>query len=238
MPEIDLAYLPIVGRGEQINIVCAMHGIKVNSMMSKPMGDDFDKDIEAPFGTVPWMRDHSNGLELNDSMAIVQYLITKYQGPLTPKSPEEGAIIGMYWAWCQDYYSYVLSPFHDIITGHNEPFWRNLRLTDTLADGGKEKGVKNLVTLHKNRTKLLEEYLGKNTIVKPFLLGNNCSYADIFLFTIVKTVKDTKGFSILRDEYAGNPFKDCPLIEEITAEVGKIDKVLETIGNKFAECPI
>ena len=26
----------------------------------------------------------------------------------------------MYWSWAQDYYSFVLSPFHDIITGHNE----------------------------------------------------------------------------------------------------------------------
>ena len=32
MPEIDLAYLPVVGRGEQINIICAMHGIKINSL--------------------------------------------------------------------------------------------------------------------------------------------------------------------------------------------------------------
>ena len=50
MPEIDIAYLPIVGRGEQINVICAMHGIKVNLKMSKPMGEDFDKDSEAPFG--------------------------------------------------------------------------------------------------------------------------------------------------------------------------------------------
>ena len=142
MPEIDLVYLPVVGRGEQINIICAMHGIKVNSMNSKPMGEDFDKDTEAPFGTVPWMKDHSNGLELNDSMAIVQYLVTKYDGPLTPSNPEDAARVGMYWAWSQDYYSFVLSPFHDIITGHNEPFWRNLRLTDTLAEGGKEMGIK------------------------------------------------------------------------------------------------
>ena len=77
--------------GEQINIICAMHGIKVNSMNSKPMGEDFDKDTEAPFGTVPWMKDHSNGLELNDSMAIVQYLVTKYDGPLTPSNPEDAA---------------------------------------------------------------------------------------------------------------------------------------------------
>ena len=46
MPEIDIAYLPIVGRGEQINIVCAMHGIKVNLKMSKPMGEDFDKTVK------------------------------------------------------------------------------------------------------------------------------------------------------------------------------------------------
>ena len=46
MPEIDIAYLPIVGRGEQINVICAMHGIKVNLKMSKPMGEDFDKDSD------------------------------------------------------------------------------------------------------------------------------------------------------------------------------------------------
>ncbi len=78
MPEIDIAYLPIVGRGEQINVICAMHGIKVNLKMSKHMGEDFDKASEAPFGTVLWLKDHSNGLVLKDSLAIVQYLVTKY----------------------------------------------------------------------------------------------------------------------------------------------------------------
>ena len=180
MPEIDIAYLPVIGRGEQINIICAMHGIKVNLKMSKPMGEDFDKDSEAPFGTVPWMKDHSNGLELNDSMAIVQYLVSKYEGPLTPKSPDEAATIGNYWAWCQDYYSFVLSPFHDIITGHNEPFWRNLRLTDTLAEGGKETGIKNLTELHSKRAERLEQHLSKSSS-GPFLTGEDCSYADIFL---------------------------------------------------------
>ena len=51
-----LVYLPIVGRGLQINIFCAMHNIKVNFLMSKPMGEDFDKDTQAPFGTIPWLR--------------------------------------------------------------------------------------------------------------------------------------------------------------------------------------
>ena len=238
MSEIDLAYLPVIGRGEQINIICAMHGIKVNSLMSNPMGEDFNKDTQAPFGTIPWMKDHSNGIELNDSMAIVQYLVTKYEGPLTPQNPEEAAIMGMYWAWCQDYYSFVLSPFHDIITGHNEPFWRNLRLTDTLAEGGKETGIKNLTTLHKSRANLLERHLEKSGNVDQFLTGPKCSYADIFLFTCVRTTQETGGFGILRDELGRDPFEDYPIITQICNEVGKIDVVSKTVGSKFSECPI
>ena len=238
MSEIDLAYLPVIGRGEQINIICAMHGIKVNSLMSNPMGEDFNKDTQAPFGTIPWMKDHSNGIELNDSMAIVQYLVTKYEGPLTPQTSEEAAIMGMYWAWCQDYYSFVLSPFHDIITGHNEPFWRNLRLTDTLAEGGKETGIKNLTTLHKSRANLLERHLEKSGNVDQFLTGSKCSYADIFLFTCVRTTQETGGFGILRDELGRDPFEDYPIITQICNEVGKIDVVSKTVGSKFSECPI
>lgn len=238
MSEIDLAYLPVIGRGEQINIICAMHGIKVNSLMSNPMGEDFNKDTQAPFGTIPWMKDHSNGIELNDSMAIVQYLVTKYEGPLTPQNPEEAAIMGMYWAWCQDYYSFVLSPFHDIITGHNEPFWRNLRLTDTLAEGGKDTGIKNLTTLHKSRANLLERHLEKSGNVDQFLTGSKCSYADIFLFTCVRTTQETGGFGILRDELGRDPFEDYPIITQICNEVGKIDVVSKTVGSKFSECPI
>ncbi len=237
MPEIDIAYLPIIGRGEQINLICAMHGIKVNIKMSKPMGEDFDKDREAPFGTVPWMKDHSNGLELNDSMAIVQYLVTKYEGPLTPKSPDQASIIGNYWAWCQDYYSFVLSPFHDIITGHNEPFWRNLRLTDTLANGGKETAIKNLTELHNKRSGRLEQHISKS-FLGPFLTGEDCSYADIFLYTCVRTTQKTEGFGMLREACGHDPFQAYPTILKICDEVEKIEKVKETIGNKFSDCPI
>ena len=91
MAEVSIAYFPVIGRGEQLNIICAMHGIKVNSLLSTPMGNDFDKDTQAPFGTVPWMKDHANGLELNDSLSMVQYLVSKYEGPLTPKTPESAA---------------------------------------------------------------------------------------------------------------------------------------------------
>ena len=157
MKEIDLVYLPVIGRGEQINIICAMHDIQAKYLMSKPMGEDFDKNTEAPFGTIPWMKDHSNGLELNDSMAIVQYLITKYEGPLTPRNIEEGALAAMYWAWCQDYYSFVLSPFHDIITGHNEFNEFNL---DLLTNN-----MENPILVRKGRDSIRNYYSKNNPII-------------------------------------------------------------------------
>ena len=46
MSKVDIAYIPVVGRGLQIEIICALHGIETNMMMSKPMGEDFDKNIE------------------------------------------------------------------------------------------------------------------------------------------------------------------------------------------------
>ncbi|MBU74627.1 MAG: hypothetical protein CMM73_02825 [Rhodospirillaceae bacterium] len=237
MNEISMAYFPIIGRGEQIKIVCAMHGISVKELISTPMGEDFDKDTEAPFGTVPWIKDHSNGLELNDSLAIIQYLVTKYQGPLTPKSPESAALTAMYWGWVQDYYSFVLSPLHDVITGHNEVFWRNLRLTDTLAEGGKDTAIENLATLHNTRLAFLEKHL-KTRDTGPFLAGEECSYADVFLYTCVRTVEETAGFSVLRAVVGDTPFAQAPKISGIAASVGEIDKVAATVGDRFSTCPI
>ena len=237
MSKIDIAYIPVVGRGLQIEIICALHGIETNMMMSKPMGEDFDKNTEAPFGTIPWLKDPSNGIELNDSLAIVQYLITKYPGPLTPKSTENAALAAMYWSWAQDYYSFVLSPFHDIITGHNEPFWRNLRLTDTLAEGGKELGVSNLTKLHHSRLQYLENHI-KSKNIGPFITGENCSYADIFIYTCIRTVQQTAGFAVLRDSCQEKPFKECPNILKICDEVEKDPKVVKAVGSKFKDCPI
>ena len=236
MKEIDLAYLPIIGRGEQINILCAMHDIKVNFLLSTPLGNDFDKDKEAPFGTIPWMRDRSNDLELNDSMAIVQYLVSQYPGPLTPENNEAAGRANMYWAWVQDYYSFVLSPFHDIIIDNNDVFWRNLRLTDSLANGGKETGISNLTELHKKRLKFLEQHLSAAS-TGPFLAGNVCSYADIFLYTCVKAVEETGGFALLRDACDGEPFSNFPNVKKIVNLVGEIDSV-KASSSKFAECPI
>ena len=236
MKEIDLAYLPIIGRGEQINIICAMHGIKVNYLLSSPMGDEFDKDNQAPFGTIPWMRDHANGLELNDSMAIVQYLVAQYPGPLSPKNNELAGRINMYWGWVQDYYSFVLSPFHDIITGHNEIFWRNLRLTNSLVDGGQETGVTNLTSLHKKRLDYLERHL-TNAAAGPFLTGSDCSYADIFLYPCVRAVEETGGFGVLRDACNGQPFSEFQIVSDIANAVGEIEQI-KAGKTKFSTSPI
>ena len=112
----------------------------------------------------------------------------------------------MFWSWVQDYYSFVLSPFHDIITGHSEPFWRNLRLTDTLTKGGKELAVSNLKVLHNKRLQYLENNI-KQMNLGTFITGDNCSYADMFIYSCVKTVQETGGFQILRDACQGHPLK-------------------------------
>ena len=98
-----------------------MHGIEVNYLLSTPLGHDFDKDKEAAFGTIPWMKIMRMAW-LNDSMAIIQYLVSQYPGPLTPENNEIAARVNMYWAWVQDYYSFVLSPFYDIIIENNDVF--------------------------------------------------------------------------------------------------------------------
>jgi len=236
MKQIDLAYLPIIGRGEQINIICAMHEIKVNYLLSTPLGDDFDKDKEAAFGTIPWMKDNANDLELNDSMAIVQYLVYQYPGPLTPKNNKIAARVNMYWAWVQDYYSFVLSPFHDIIIDNNDVFWRNSRLTDSLANGGKATGISNLTTLHTKRLKFLEQHLA-NTNAAPFMTGEVCSYADIFLYTCVRAVQETGGFGLLREACNGDPFSGFPIVKNIADAVGEIGAV-KASNSKFSDCPI
>ena len=237
MDDVTIAQFPVIGRGEQVRLICALHGVSVTELASTPLGEDFDKDNEAPFGIVPWMKDHSNGLELNDSLAIVQYLVSKYDGPLTPKSTEEAAKTAMYWGWVQDYYSFVLSPMHDIITGHNEVLWRNLRLTDTLAEGGKETAIANLAKLHNTRLSFLEKHLESQS-AGPFLMGEHCSYADIFLFTCVRTVENTSGFEMLRAVVGERPFADFPITAKIVASVGDMELVKESVGNKFSECPI
>ena len=237
MKEIDFAYLPIIGRGEQIHLICAMHGIKLNMLNSTPMGNDFQLSTDSLFGTVPWMEDKSNGLILNDSMAIVQYLVSKYEGKLTPSTQEESAMVANLWAWSNDYYSFVLSPLHDIITGHSEAFWRNLRLTDTLHEGGKELALKNLIVLHDKRVAFLESHL-QNCAISDFMVNGKCSYADIFLYTCVRAVERCPGYGEFRDLYGAEPFNNKENILRVCDSVAAIDEVIQAVGTKFDDCPI
>jgi glutathione S-transferase len=231
--KIDLAYFsPLIGRGEQILILCAEHEIEVNLLNAKPLGDDFDKDTQSPFGTLPWMFDQSEELVLNDSMAIVQYLVRNYPGPASPRSVKEEALAANMWAWVQDYYSFVLSPFHDIIMGHNEPFWRNLRLTDTRSDGGNEKAIANLTKLHEQRITYLENVL-QGMGSPDFLAGDGYTYADIYLYTCVRATQKCEGFGILRDSCGGDPFAECPQILNICDRVEERPVVSTLTAGKF-----
>ena len=71
----------------------------------------------------------------------------------------------------------------------------------------------------------------------PFLIGSQCSYADIFLYTSVRTVEQTGGFGLLRDACDGEPFAEYKTVSEIANAVGEIEEVKAT-QSKFAECPI
>ena len=87
------------------------------------------------------------------------------------------------------------------------------------------------------RTGFLEKYLSSKQN-GSFLTGSKCSYADIFLYTCVRTVQETAGFGILREACGGEPFKDCPTILKICNEVGKMDAVTKASGDIFEKAPI
>ena len=72
---------------------------------------------------------------------------------------------------------------------------------------------------------------------KPVVIGSQCSVADIFLYTSVRTVEETGGFGLMRDACDGEPFAGYKTVSEITNAVGEIEEVKAT-QSKFAECPI
>ena len=47
MKQIELAYLPVIGRGEQINLICALHGIEINYLLPKLKSLE-QKNIKSP----------------------------------------------------------------------------------------------------------------------------------------------------------------------------------------------
>lgn len=224
MPTVDFAYKPIIGRGEQVRLICAENGVEVNEIWHAA----FDAS-KLPFGTLPYLKDGS--MELNDSMAIVQYIVAKYPGPASPTSTETAALAGDMWAWCQDYYSFVLSPYHDIAFEKQDKFWRNARLTDTRHNGD-EAAISDLVKLHHTRLAFLEKRLASSAS-KEYLAGE-FTYADLFLFTCVRAAQECEMFGKFRD--GGATFGDYPLTCAICDRVGNRDAVKGAVKD-FSTCP-
>jgi len=239
LANIDLAYVaPIIGRGEQLELIMAEHGISYKFRNCKGFGGDFDRQTESAHGTFPWLDLKDEGFQLSDTSAMVQYLVKKYPGPATPRNLKEEVLAADQWAWCQDYYSFFLSPYHDTILSHNEPHWRNARNTDPRAKAGEpghEDYIAELHTLHHQRTGRLEKKL--ENMGTQYMAGDELTYADLFLYTCVEAVNSCKGFAGLRDVCDGDAFSACPKIKAIHAKVGARPKVAARSG-KYAEAPL
>jgi len=236
--DLDLAYVNIViGRGEQLELIMAEHGISYNFRNCVGFGGDFVKNDESATGSFPWLDVKDEGFKLTDTTAMVQYLVQKYPGPATPRNLKEEVMALDAWAWCQDYYSFFLSPYHDTILSHNEPHWRNVRNTDPRAKAGEpghEDYIAELHTLHDNRTVRLENKL--EAMGTEYMAGDELTYADLFLYTCVESVNSCGGFATLRDARDGDAFAACPKIKAIHAKVGARPKVAERSA-KYKEAP-
>ena len=90
--------------------------------------------------------------------------------------------------------------------------------------------------LNPNRLDSLERHL-VSVNAGPVLIGSQCSVADIFLYTSVRTVEETGGFGLMRDACDGEPFAGYKTVSEIANAVGEIEEVKAT-QSKFADCPI
>jgi len=233
--EIEMCYFPVVGRGEQIRLICSEHGVTLKEIPPIGFGGDtFNYAQMTPNGHLPWMKDGM--LVLNDSASIIQYLIEKYPGPFTPKTFDVKVKAFAAWSWCQDYFSYVLSPLHDMALQHNERHWRNARLTDERAVGDQtSQYVADLKKLHEIRCGYFEKQVA--ALGTPFLSGAECTYADVFLYTAVYAVQKCGGFAPLREACGGDPYKDYPSITAVVAKVAAREKILAVAG-KFDQAPI
>ena len=76
--------------------------------------------------------------------------------------------------------------------------------------------------LNRNRLDFQDRYL-VSVNAGPFFIFSQCSYADIFLYTSVRTVEETGGFGLLRDACDGKPFAGYKTVSEIANAVGEIE---------------
>ena len=238
-PKPKFIYLPVVGRGEQIRLLAAEHGIDYETVLPAGFGGEYNWAEQAPHGTVPVL-ETTEGFAIGDSAAIVDYILEKTpDGPLTPKDTKARCLAKDAWNFCNDYYSFFLSPMHDVIMKHAEPHWRQGRNTDPRASPEHEKHadfLSELKALHTQRMGRLQKKLA--AAGTAFCAGDECTYADLFIYTCVTTVQKCGGFAAFRESCGEEgPFAGCPMVLELAAKVGEREKVAAAAGI-FDQAPV
>jgi glutathione S-transferase len=234
-------YLPVVGRGEQIHLLAAEHGLEYETVLPKGFGGEYVWSESAPHGTLPvWETTEADGLTLSDSAAIIDYILEKTpDGPLAPKDMRSRVLARDTWMFCQDYYNHFLSPMHDTIMNHAEPHWRQGRNTDPRASPEHEKNadyLSELAAYHTQRMGRLEKKLA--AAGTAYAAGADITYADLFVYTCVTTVLKCKGFTAFREGCGeAGPFAGCPTVLALAAKVGERPKIAEKAG-KFDQAPV
>lgn len=218
------------------NSVCSM---AYRSSLVDVHAGEYNWAEQAPHGTVPVL-ETTEGFAIGDSAAIVDYILEKTpDGPLTPKDTKSRCLAKDAWNFCNDYYAFFLSPSHDVIMNHAEPHWRQGRNTDPRASPEHEKHadfLSELKTLHAQRMGRLEKKLV--AAGTAFCAGDECTYADLFIYTCVNTVLKCKGFTAFRESCGEEgPFAGCPTVLALAAKVGEREKVAAAAGI-FDQAPV
>ena len=125
------------------------------------------------------------------------------------------------------------------ISTQAEPHWRQGRNTDPRASPEHEAHasfVSELKTLHAQRMGRLEKKLV--AAGTAFCAGDECTYADLFIYTCVTTVQKCKGFTAFRESCGEEgPFAGCPTVLALAAKVGEREKVAAAAGI-FDQAPV
>ena len=224
-PKPKFIYLPVVGRGEQIRLLAAEHGIDYETVLPAGFGGEYNWAEQAPHGTLPAL-ETTEGFALGDSAAIVEYILEKTpDGPLTPKDTKSKCLAKDAWNFCNDYYAFFLSPMHDVIMNHAEPHWRQGRNTDPRANPEHEKHadfLSELKTLHSQRMGRLQKKLA--AAGTAFCAGDECTYADLFIYTCVTTVR----FSVSMRAVAAMAFRDSVRLHDSVRPLPSTRRSLRT----------
>ncbi|GMH84577.1 hypothetical protein TrVE_jg1468 [Triparma verrucosa] len=233
-------YLPVVGRGEQIHLLLAEHGMEVDFVLPAGFGGEYVWQEQAVHGTLPSFETNDNGLVLSDSGTIIEYILEKTpDGPCRPKDMKSRLLARDTWSFCQDYYNHFVSPMHDTIMNHAEPHWRQGRNTDPRASPEHALNadyLSELKTYHTQRVNRLEKKLA--AAGTPYCAGEDITYADLFIYTNVTTILKCKGFTAFRESFGEvGPFENCPTLLALAEKIGEREKV-KALAGKFDQAPV